>query len=166
MTLIDLIIEEFDFEMANTRMTLELIPHDKFNWRPHDKSYSFAQLGMHLGDILNLSENIASGNSFNTGTGEIEKVGRKTETYNDILNNFDKKSAKAHHSLLKLSDEELTQSWTLLSGQEILFTLPKYFVIRQFIINHSIHHRAQLTVYLRLNDVSLPNLYGQTGDGK
>lgn len=165
MTLTDLIITEIDFEMSNTRMTLELIPKDKLEWKPHFKSYSFAELGMHIGNLLIWAERTARGNSYNTDSHEEdERTFSAALSYGNILNNFDVKAAGARKSLSNLSDEQLSASWTLLSGREILFTLPRYFVIRQFIINHCIHHRAQLTVYLRLNDIPLPNLYGSTAD--
>lgn len=165
MTLIDLILAEFDFEMSNTRVTLELIPQNKLGWKPHDKSFSFGELGLHLGNILDWTGKTVSGNSYNIESSDQENKDSFTgNSHKEIIDNFDKKSASARNALLKLTDEELTVGWTLLSGQKILFTLPKYFVIRQFIINHSIHHRAQLTVYLRLNNIPLPNLYGQTAD--
>lgn len=164
MTLTDLIIQEYDFEMFNTRKTLELIPSDKLDWRPHDKSYSFGQLGMHIVDILSWAEKISGGNSYNLNVKNENCETIFPGSCKDILDNFDKQSFKAHEALLQFSDSDLAESWTLLSGQTILLTLPKYYSIRQLILNHSIHHRAQLTVYLRLNNIPLPNLYGQTAD--
>jgi len=165
MTLTELIIEEFDFEMSNTRTTLGLIPEDKLNWKPHEKSYSFAELGTHIGNLLNWATGIVEENSFNISASENNAEERKSfNACKEILNNFDVKAQNAHDKILNLTDEKLAKSWTLLEGEKILFTLPRYFVLRQFVINHVIHHRAQLTVYLRLNNIPLPNLYGPTAD--
>jgi uncharacterized damage-inducible protein DinB len=141
------LLPEFDLEMANTRKALERIPDDKFDWKPHEKSGTINR------DSLDLAP--ADGESF-----KWEGKGSRQE----LLEVFDQNVAAARDAIAGASDEELFKPWSLLKGGVTLMTLPKIAVLRGFMMNHIIHHRGQFTVYLRLNDVPVPSIYGPSAD--
>ena len=164
MALSDSLLPEFDHEMANTRKTLERVPEEKFDWRPHEKSMTLGGLTTHLANLpswvshgINLDElDIApGGNPF-----RVEQVQSRAEA----LDNFDRNVAAARAAIAGASDEHLFKHWSLLSNGRTVMTLPRVAVLRSFVMNHMIHHRAQLGVYLRLNDVPVPSLYGPSAD--
>ena len=165
MALSETILPEFDQEMANTRKTLERVPQDKFAWKPHDKSWSIKELATHLANlpswtILSLKED-----SFDMAPKDDEPPKTsEASTRQEILEMFDKNVADAHAAIESTDDEEFMKPWSLLSGGETLFSMPKIAVLRSFVMSHNIHHRAQLGVYLRLNDVPVPAIYGPTAD--
>ncbi len=165
MALSETILGEFDHEMANTRKTLERVPQDKFGWKPHDKSWSIKELATHLANlpswtILTLKENLFDMAPKDAPPPKTPEVSTRQE----MLEMFDKNVADAYAAIEKTSDEEFMKPWSLLSGGETLFSMPKIAVLRSFVMNHNIHHRAQLGVYLRLNDVPVPAIYGPTAD--
>jgi len=156
------LLPEFDQEMAGTRRVLERVPADKFSWGPHDKSMSFGRLAVHLAEL-------PSWTTLTLNTSELDFAATpyapaKAETTQDLLNIFDKSTSEARAALAGAGDEVFFQNWTLRNGDQTLFTLPKIAVLRSFVMNHIIHHRAQLTVYLRLNDIPVPSLYGPSAD--
>jgi len=158
-------LPEFDQEMANTRKTLERVPDGKFGWKPHDKSGTMGWLAAHVATLPgwipitfgqdSLDVNPPGGPSF-----QLPKI----ENRAGLLAIFDKNVSEARKTLVAASDEQMMKPWTLLSGGNTIFTIPKVGVLRSFVLNHLIHHRAQLTVYLRLNDVPVPALYGPSAD--
>ncbi len=156
------LLPEFDQEMAGTRRVLERVPADKFTWQPHDKSMNFNRLAVHIAEL-------PSWTTLTINTSELDFAAApyapaKAETNQDLLTIFDKAAGEARAALAGASDEELFKPWTLRNGDQVLFTMPKVAVLRSFVINHIIHHRAQLTVYLRLNDIPVPALYGPSAD--
>ncbi|HEV2387259.1 MAG TPA: DinB family protein [Candidatus Acidoferrales bacterium] len=158
------LLPEFDHEMANTRKTLERVPDGKFSWQPHQKSMTLGRLASHLADIpswvaITLNENSVDVNPPG-GAQQRPQAGSRQE----LLAQFDKNVAAARSALAGATDEQFTQTWSLLNGGKTVFTLPKVAVYRGFIMSHSIHHRAQLGVYLRLNDVPVPSIYGPSAD--
>ena len=165
MALSETILPEFDLEMANTRKTLERIPVDNFDWKPHDKSWTIKELATHLANLPTWTILTLKEDSFDMAPkdGEPPKTPEVT-TKNEMLEIFDKNVADAHAAIESASDEEFMKPWSLLSGGETLFSMPKIAVLRSFVMNHNIHHRAQLGVYLRLNDVPVPAIYGPTAD--
>ena len=155
------LLAEFDHEMAATRRLLERIPEDKLAWKPHDKSRSAGSLGAHLGDLLSWTGYILDDSSFDVAAGPpatAERTSRRA-----ILEAFDDSARKAR-SLLDRSDPEYLAPWTLRRAGQQMFTLPKIAALRNFVFNHIIHHRGQLSVYLRLNDIPVPAVYGPTAD--
>lgn len=155
------LLPEFDHEMANTRKSLERIPEDKFDWKPHKKSSTLGQLAGHLATINHWTEAIIGQDSFDVSNAPPPQ---KFKSRQEILQAFDRGTASARKAISGASDEQLMTPWSLLQGGKSIFTLPRVGVVRSFILNHTIHHRAQLGVYLRLNDVAVPSIYGPSAD--
>ena len=155
------LLPEFDQEMANTRRTLERIPEDKFDWRPHEKSYTLHELAAHLAEIPQWTEVSVNQDLFDMDQ-PYERV--IPETKEEILAHFDTKVAEARAVLEGATAEQLAGMWSFKMGGEVAFSMPKAAVVRSFILSHNIHHRAQLGVYLRLLDVPVPAIYGPSAD--
>ena len=159
------LLPEFDQEMANTRRELERIPEDKFSWKPHEKSMSMMHLSGHIAEIPGWTGMTIQADSF-----DIAPVGGPAFTPTDhknrasILELFDKNVSEGRQALATVSDETLHRDWSLLAGGQTLFTISKLACIRTWVLNHIIHHRAQLGVYLRLNDIPVPAIYGPSAD--
>jgi len=165
MTLSQSILPEFDNEMANTRKTLERAPQEKFGWKPHEKSWSMGDLATHLSNLPSWTEITLTQESFDMNPeGEETSTVQPATSTKDLLDRFDDNVSKARERIASTSDEEFMKPWTLLSGGETVFTLPRIGVLRSFVMNHMIHHRAQLGVYLRLNDLPVPSIYGPSAD--
>jgi uncharacterized damage-inducible protein DinB len=165
MGLSDTILPEFDHEMANTRKTLERVPDDRFDWKPHEKSMPMGGLATHLATLPSWANHTVDEDSI-----DIAPVGApppRAEPANsraELLERFDNNVAKARAAIAGASDEQLLRPWTLFAGGKQILTLPKIAVLRSFVMNHIIHHRAQLGVYLRLNDIPVPSIYGPSAD--
>lgn len=159
------LLPEFDNEMANTRKTLERVPLDKSEWRPHPKSPTLGWLAWHVANIPSWT-NIALGQD----SLDVNPPGQQRPTPNtpksreELLQTFEKNRTAAREVLEKATDSEFMKPWSLLNGGKTVMTLPKVAVLRGFVMNHMIHHRAQLGVYLRMNDVPVPALYGPSAD--
>ena len=156
-----MLLPEFDHEMANTRKTLERIPEDQFDWKPHEKSFSLHQLAGHLAEIPNWT-----GVTVNQDVFDMDEPYERVvpETKQQILEGFDQAVAEARKILEGASGEDLMQTWSMKQGGDIAFRMPKGAVLRSFIFNHNIHHRAQLGVYLRMLGVPVPAIYGPSAD--
>lgn len=158
----ELLIREFDKEMSNTRKTLERVPADKWDWKPDEKSGS---LGWMAGHIANL-------NAFTAvviNTPELEVAGRnfpRVEKHADLLDAFEKLGEEARAALASVTDEQLQQIWTLKRNGNVIFSMPRYDMLRTMCFNHIVHHRGQLTMYLRQLEVPVPGLYGPSADEK
>lgn len=159
------LLPEFDQEMANTRKTLERLPEDKFDFRPHPKSFTMINLATHIANMLGWGRDTLVTDSFDVAPvgGEPYKE-EPAKSVAALLEKFDKNLAAFREGLVNASDESLMASWSLLAGGNVLFTMPRIACLRGMIFNHLIHHRAQLTVYLRMNDVPVPGLYGPSAD--
>jgi uncharacterized damage-inducible protein DinB len=152
---------EFDHEIGTTRRLLERLPDDKLSWKPHAKSMSLGGLATHLGNLPRWGGLILNTASFDLADAPPNLEERTSRA--DILAAFDETTAKARQSLDK-TDAELMAPWSLKrSGQE-MFTMPRVSAFRSFVLYHLVHHRGQLSVYLRLNDVPVPPMYGPTAD--
>ncbi len=165
MRIADLILPEFDQEMAGTRKVLERVPDDKLEWKAHPKSNSIGWVGAHLAEIPGWVEGTIAQDSWdiNPPGGEPYQT-PQLKSRQEMLDMFDAGVAAARKALAAVSNEDLMKEWSLLSGGQAIVTMPRYGVIRNFIINHTIHHRGHMCVYLRLNDVSVPGLYGPSAD--
>ena len=165
MSISEALLPEFDQEMANTRRTLERIPEDKFDWKPHEKSMPLGNLAVHLATMVEWTAETIKRDSLDIAPeGGPAYEQPKANSRGEIIEMFDKGVAVARAAIEGASDEEFGKSWTLLSGGKEILTMPKIAVIRGFVISHSIHHRAQLGVYLRLNDIPVPAIYGPSAD--
>lgn len=165
MTIGETMLSEFDQEAIATRKTLERVPTEKFGWKPHDKSMEMGRLAIHIADLPNWTALALTSDSFDYappgGTGYQMPVCTTTE---ELVAAFDKNAATARAALADAKDEDFEKPWSLLGGGKIIFTMPKAAVVRGFGMNHLIHHRAQLGVYLRLNGIPVPGCYGPSAD--
>lgn len=165
MAITDTVVPEFDQEMAATRRLLELVPDDRAGWRPHPKSKTLGGLAMHLVELPTRVSRILEGTSFEMAPGGSQSASRPAySTRDDLLKRFDRAVADARTMLASRSDADLTVPWTLKQAGQDTLTAPRSAVLRTWILNHVIHHRGQLSVYLRLNDVAVPGIYGPTAD--
>ena len=166
MALRDSILPEFDHEMAVTRKTLERVPEDRPDWKPHEKSMSMARLAGHVAELPGFVSMALQNDSFNVrpAGGAPSRQPLLMSSRQQVLEAFDGNVANLRNSLSNASDETLMKSWSLLAGDKTIFSAPRLGVIRAFCLNHIIHHRAQLGVYLRMNNVAVPSVYGPSAD--
>jgi uncharacterized damage-inducible protein DinB len=165
MRISDMLLTEFDQEMAGTRKTLERVPDDKFDWKPHQKSTTMGGLATHLANIPTWAVHALTKDSIDIApVGEAPLRAEPARSREEVLERFDKAVKDARAAINAASNEELLQPWSLLSGGKTVMTLPRIGVLRGFVMSHSIHHRAQLGVYLRLNDIPVPSIYGPSAD--
>ena len=165
MAISDSFLPELDHEAAGTRKTLARIPQDKFDWKPHEKSYSFQELASHISNLPVWATMVAGESGLDIApVGEDPPRQEAVTSVEHALQVFDQNVGAARDAIAGLDDEAMMETWTLLAGGEEIFSMPRAAVIRSFIMNHLIHHRAQLSLYLRLNDVAMPALYGPTAD--
>jgi uncharacterized damage-inducible protein DinB len=161
------ILAEFNHEMANTRKVLERIPEEQAAWRPHPKSYSLGDLAMHIANLPNwVTVTLRQDELDFDAPGGKQDPKRAFDTRKALLKQFDDSVAEAVATIADTSDEEMKKHWTLKNRGVEVFKLPRVAVLRSFVMNHLIHHRGQLTVYLRLKNVPLPAIYGNTADEK
>lgn len=160
MAMIDPILAELERESATTRRVLERVPGDQLSWRPHPKSMSLGQLALHLAGIPGRLSEMALLDSF-------EPTGFKAEeatSSQQILDTHDQGALAARKNLAGMEDSRLLQDWSLTRGGQPFLTLPRVGLLRSILLNHSYHHRGQLSVYLRLLDVPVPSIYGPSAD--
>jgi len=154
-------LPEFDHEMANTRKTLERVPTERFDWKPHEKSFSLKELAGHIANIPSWVKVTLDTDELDVGQDFEQPTFGSTE---EILSYFDEQVAEARAALESASGEALMKPWSMVMEGEEVFSMPKAAVLRSFIFNHNVHHRGQLTVYLRLLDLPVPALYGPSAD--
>lgn len=159
------LLPEFDNEMVGTRKTLERVPLEKFDWKPHEKSTAMGGLATHLSNIPTWAVYTIDQDSLDLAPeGKPLPPAELPKSQAELLATFDANVAKARAAIAGASDAELFKPWTLMSNGSAILTLPKIAVLRSFVMNHLIHHRAQLGVYLRLNDIPVPSIYGPSAD--
>jgi uncharacterized damage-inducible protein DinB len=164
MALKDALLPEYDHEMATTRRLLDRVPEAEFPWKPHDKSMTLGQLSGHIANIPMWCSATLGASELDLATmGEAARP-KPPVSRAALLKDFDDKVAAARADLAKSTDPELLAPWTLKSGDQVFFTMPRISAIRTFVMNHLIHHRGQLSVYLRMQNVPLPPIYGPTAD--
>lgn len=162
MNIIDSLLQEFTYEAGQTRKTLERAPEDKFGWKPHEKSMTLGQLVSHLAETpgwvvptLEQTQLVFDMEKFKPWTAASTA---------ELLSQFDSKLIEAQKAMKGVSNDHLMQPWALYMGDHKLFELPRVTVLRSMILNHSVHHRGQLTVYLRLLGIPVPSIYGPSAD--
>lgn len=161
MSLSAALLPEFDYEMANLRKTLERIPDDKFEYKPHPKSNTAKWMMNHLANLPGWAVITLKQDGLDFTPDFKEEQGSTTA---EVLALFDKNVAEARAAIESTSDEEFYKNWRLSAQGQEIFTMPRIQCMRSFVMNHMIHHRAQLTMYLRLNDLPVPGLYGPSAD--
>jgi uncharacterized damage-inducible protein DinB len=163
-TISEILLPEFDQEMGNTRKTLERVPMNNPDWKPHKKSMALGYLARHVATLPDWITETINRDSWDVAPLEGEKYQvPAASNAEELLALFDKSIAAARSAIAGASDEHLAKSWSLLAGGQVIFTVQRFSAVRT-LINHGIHHRAQLGVYLRLNDVPVPALYGPSAD--
>jgi uncharacterized damage-inducible protein DinB len=165
MTFADQILPEFDQEMAKTRKVLERIPDDNLDWKPHPKSNTIGWNANHLADLPSWGTSVLTQPQFDFAPvgGQRHQL-PKLQSCREILELFDRNVAASRKAITDIKDEDVSKTWSLLAGGKAIFSLPRPTVMRNFIMNHMIHHRAILCVYLRLNDIPVPGMFGPSGD--
>ncbi len=166
MTLQDALLQEFDLEFPYTRKCLERVPLEKFDWKPHEKSMTLGWLATFLALVPTWGNMVIEVEDF-----DIKKAsaGRRPEmptTQAQLLAVFDQNYGKFRDALAGTSDSHLQLRWTIRNGDEIWFTQPRWLALREYILNHIVHHRAQLGVYLRLHGIAVPAIYHDSADEK
>ena len=161
MAMVDALLPEFDHEMTVTRKLLERVPDDKFGWKPHPKSYTMGQLAQHVATIPMWGSVTLTQNELDLGGSPPQAAVR---THAELLSMFDENVKNTRASLVGRSDPEFLAPWSLKQNGHTIFSMPKATVWRSFVMSHLIHHRAQLSVYLRQNDVPIPSMYGPSAD--
>jgi uncharacterized damage-inducible protein DinB len=164
MSVAESMLPEFDHEMANTRKTLERVPDDKFAWKPHEKSFPMGHLASHLANLPGWTNVTIDMDEFDMAPAGEPVKSPECHSQQEVLEVFDKNVGNARAALAGISDEKIFQPWTLLAGGNPVLSMPRVAVLRSFVMNHIIHHRAQLGVYLRLNDIPVPSIYGPSAD--
>ena len=157
MTIAELLVPEFDQEMASTRTVLERVPDAKFGWKPHDKSFAMGDLASHIANMVTWTVDTMTKTEFNMAGVAPGEMNRAAKSGAELLSWFDANVAKARAALQK-PDGDYFVPWTLRNGAQVFFSLPR------FCLNHIVHHRAQLGVYLRLNNIAVPGVYGPSAD--
>jgi uncharacterized damage-inducible protein DinB len=160
MKLTDLFLDELEREAALTRRTLERVPDGRYDWKPHEKS-------MTLGYLAELVARLPSWPVFMIKQDELELTKQKPQplrTSRELVQALDEGVAEAREALASTTDEHLMKPWRLLVAGNVVSEEPRYIMLRDAVFNHLAHHRGQLTVYLRLNDVPVPSIYGPSAD--
>jgi uncharacterized damage-inducible protein DinB len=165
MSYAETILPEFDQEMANTRKVLERIPDDRLDWQAHPKSHTIGWNANHVADIPNwVVITLATPSLDIAPVGHEPYASPKLSSRQAILDHFDRNVAAARKAITEVKDEDVGRMWTLEQGGKPIFSMPRAAVLRGMVLNHLIHHRAHLCVYLRLNDIPVPGMYGPSGD--
>lgn len=153
---------EMEQEAATTRKVLERIPAEKFDWKPHEKSMGMGQLASHIAEMFSWTKPTLEQPELDFSKFDYKPfVPASSE---ELVEFFDKSVAEALNILKNTSDETFFEPWTMRNGEQIYFTMPKAVTMRSFVMNHIVHHRGALSVYLRLNDIPVPAMYGPSAD--
>jgi uncharacterized damage-inducible protein DinB len=161
MAIIDALVDELSREAETTRRVLARVPSDRFSWKPHQKSKTVGELAWHIAVIPKRIATFAQHDDVDVGTVAVPPM---PETAEAIVEEFDRQVVEAKELLAKLDDSALSRAMTMRRGDVKFFSGPRFALLRAVMLNHSYHHRGQLSVYLRLLDVPVPSVYGPTAD--
>lgn len=156
------LIGEMEHEAATARKCLERIPAEKFSWKPHEKSMTMGALAVHVAEMFGWTPATLLHPELDFAKFDYKPY--EPATTEDLLEFFDKNVAEAIEVLKSTAEETFAENWTMRNGETVYFTMPKVVTMRSFVMNHIIHHRGQLSVYLRLNDIPVPSIYGPSAD--
>ena len=160
----DALLPEYDHEIGTTRRLLERTPEAELAWKPHDKSMTLGELASHLVAIPRWCNIILERPEFDMGGSADDRPAVAAGSRAELLAGFDSGTAAARAAIAAAGDPELLALWTFKKGGHEIFTLPRVAALRSLVMSHLVHHRGQLSVYLRLKDVPLPSIYGPTAD--
>jgi uncharacterized damage-inducible protein DinB len=155
------ILAEFERESALTRKTLDRVPEDRFEWKPHDRSMTLGRLASHLAETPSWCSMMMTSDQLEL-TPDMKPFAAGSRS--ELLGKFDQNVAEMKQALEGQTDEKLATAWRLISDGKTVLEMPRAALLRSFILNHSVHHRGQLTVYLRLLGVPVPAIYGPSAD--
>ena len=160
------LLPEFDHEMATARKVIERVPEDKYGWKPHEKSMTMGRLASHIAEMPGWGVSGLTTDSFDVApVGQPPMQSLNAANREQLLAAFDKNVAACRAVIAATSDDAVfMKPWSLLRAGQTMMTMPKIGVVRAFVLNHIIHHRGQLSVYLRLNNVAVPSIYGPSAD--
>ena len=161
MPLVDALLPEFDHEMTVTRKLLERVPEDRFDWKPHQKSMSLGQLAQHVATSPMWGRETLTKTEVDVSQPEGLPP---AITRAELLARFDEHVRETRAALANQGDGELMAPWALKRNGQTIFSMPRAAVWRSFVLSHLVHHRGQLSVYLRMNDVPVPSMYGPSAD--
>jgi len=164
MTISEILLQDFDAEMRNTRTTLERIPDVSPDFKPHEKSMPCGRLAVHVASLARFGTTILTTDHLDLAVAQFPTL--IFESREKLLADFDTLSAEARGHLAAATDEYLEQNWKMSWGEKIIADHPRSLLYRIMFFNHLIHHRAQLGVYLRLNNLPVPPLYGPSADDR
>ncbi len=162
MNLIDPVLSELSHEAATTRRLLDRVPQPHLAWKPHEKSMTLGRLATHIAEIPGWVSGIVDKDELDIGASGYTPS--KIESVAEVLAMFDRNIAAATDTLKRQSNDRLLANWRFKKNGQLMFEMPRLGMIRSFLMNHLIHHRGQLSVYLRLQNVPLPSIYGPTAD--
>ena len=163
MTTSETLLPQFDQEMANTRKLLECVPEEKFSWKPHEKSMTLGRLASHVAEMAEWGAMTVNTEKLElTADSKPFSATKKTE----LIEKFNSNVASAREAIAGAGDEHLTKNWSLFYMGNQMLSMPRIDVLRNVVLSHMIHHRGQLSVYLRLLDVKIPGMYGPSADSK
>ncbi len=163
MTISELLLPEFENETKKTRKLLEVVPFDDPDWKPHEKSMCIGRLAGHVAELPSWANDTVTLESFNVEPGNKPFFPRSSK---ELLERFDEKAASARAAIAGATDEHLQKVWTLSFDGKPILSMPRKSILRDLVMNHLIHHRGQLSVYLRLRNVPVPGMYGPSADEK
>jgi len=164
MTIAEILLQDYDVEISNTRRTLERVPEDKPDWAPHPKSMKMGALAMHCASLPNFGHYILEEDGMDVASSKRPKPNLTFTTREGCLQQLAESSAKCRAAIAKASDEHLAALWKFSFGEQVISQNPRSMTFRTMCFDHLIHHTAQLGVYLRLNDIPVPGLYGPSAD--
>ncbi len=163
MTLQESVLPDVDHEVAVTRRLIERVPAADLAWAPHERSFSLGELSMHLARLVRWGRSILDRDFYDLADNPDDQP-VEAFTIADVLETFDRETAAVRRSLVSKTDGELLAPWELRRGTEVMMSMPRITALRRFVLHHLVHHRGQLSVYLRLRNVPLPPIYGPTAD--
>jgi uncharacterized damage-inducible protein DinB len=156
------LIAELENEGKVTRAVIERVPAAKFDWKPHEKSMTFSRLATHVAEMHGWAKSTVELSELDFA--KIDYKPFEPKTTEELVEHFEKNYNDAIEAIKNAPDDIWSEPWSLRNGEQIYFTLPKIAVIRGLVLNHIVHHRGQLSVYLRLNDIPVPSMYGPSAD--
>ena len=162
MAIVEALLPEFDHEMTVTRRVLERVADDQFGWKPHEKSMTLGRLATHVAEIPQWGQTILTEPEFNMVDGEYKPTSAATTA--EVLDLFDRQVTTIRGLLAARTDAELMSTWTFKQNGQELFGMPRAAAWRSFVMSHLIHHRGQLSVYLRQTGSKVPGIYGPSAD--
>jgi uncharacterized damage-inducible protein DinB len=164
MTIAEILLQDYDIEVSNTRRTIERVPEGKPEWAPHDKSMKMGRLAMHCATLPLFGSYILEDEGMDMAERKRPQTDLTFHTREACLQRLDESSAKCRSAIANASDEHLSALWKFSFGEHVISHNPRSMTFRVMCFDHMVHHTAQLGVYLRLNDIPVPGLYGPSAD--